>query len=161
MGVEPALPRSSYTQVEKLVPTVKYSFRFSVPQYEVNFHAQYLADVAANELIFKLYLNEAVSDRLETGAPSGNWPFSKVAGVVYAYSPAGRAGTVSPLKPFRSVVPISEATIVPVRWRGKGPSPQEVLGDVVAIHSNRAHSTMSSVSLSEVIVMAKRESVSA
>lgn len=155
------MPASNHKHIEKLVSSVKYSFRFSVPQYEVNFHVQYFDDVAENELIFKLYHNESASSDRESDVPSGNWSFSKIAGATYAYSPAGRAGTVVALKPFRTVSPVTEAVVVPVRWRGKGPSPEHSLGDIVAIHANRAHSTMSSVSLAEVIVMAQRESVPA
>lgn len=155
------MPVSNNKQIEKLVSSVKYTFRFSVPQYEINFHAQYMDDIAENELIFKLYLNESANGELANAVPSGNWSFSKIAGATYAYSPAGRAGTVVALKPFRTVSPITEAIVVPVRWRGKGPSPQQSLGDVVAIHANRAHSTMSSLSLAEVIVIAQRESVPA
>lgn len=143
------------------MPTVRYEFQFSLPQHELNFHAHYLHEVSENELIFKLYLYGGRDGTEEIRAANSNWSFSKIAGAAYAYSPAGEAGTVVSLKPFRSIVPVSRAVIEPVRWRGMGASPHETLGDVLAIHANRAHATTSSVSLTEVIVMSRRERVRA
>ena len=159
MGVRRTLVQNLEKPVGTLISTVRYKFDLSIPQYDVGFHVHYRQDIAENELIFKLSLcaDSGGLDMIDTSNIS--WAYSRVAASAYAYSPAGEAGTIVTLKPLRSTVPIAAAIIEPVRWRGLGSSPSKIIGDVFAIHPNRAFGTVSVVSLGEVVVPASKELV--
>lgn len=159
MGVNRALAQNVEQAVGRMVPTSRYSLNFSVPQYEVNFHIQYLTSVDENELIFKLHLYGDSEYRSGIEPSSANWPFSKVASSSYAYSPAGEAGSIVALKTLRSSAPLMATVIEPVRWKRGGTSPSKMIGDVFAIHPNRAYSTVKALSLTEVVVLGTKELV--
>ena len=145
----------SNKSAERLESDVKYIFRFGSPQYEVNFHVTYSINLNSSDFIFKvrLYADESQEP---VDSSSANWAFSKIAKSMYVYSPPGEAGSVHTLKALRSTSPFTRAEFEPVRWLGRGASPESSVGDVLATYSNRSYGTGLMV-YKEVLVVSTKE----